>query len=122
MLKRLVLALALLFVVMVILSNVRADESRGEESEACITLDLAMEKLEDANADNVFRLTPAQLDFARGLFSASPPEGPYPVADEGLMAMTGDGGAQVIFVAGKMSCGHMLLSPGMTQTMLNFDE
>ena len=61
-------------------------------------------------------LTEAELNFARGLFTAATPKGDfaYPVGDKAFIVPgAGEDGKDIIkFVDGAMGCGSLVLDPG----------
>ncbi len=67
-------------------------------------------------------LSHEQLNFARGLFVASPPVSPYPPGDEAFMAIFDNGASAVVFVEGDKACGKMGLSPSVTAILIDLDK
>ncbi|HLW90548.1 MAG TPA: hypothetical protein VKS78_04510 [Roseiarcus sp.] len=99
-----------------------ANACAEEASPNCGPLADARREIAEAGAGKLKPLSHEQLNFARGLFVASPPVSPYPPGDEGMMAMFESGASTVVFVEGDKACGKMGLSPSVTAILIDLDK
>jgi hypothetical protein len=101
----------------------RVVDARAESaSPNCNPLADARREVTEAGAGKLMPLSHEQLNFARGLFVASPPVSPYPPGEEGLIATFEDGASTVVFVDGDKACVKMGLSPTVTRLLVDLDK
>lgn len=105
-------ALGLLFLV----ANARA------QSASCSPIPAIQTSITERGGGTLSALSHDQLQFARGLFVASPPPSPYPAGEDGQIAMLRDGGSVVVFLRGGLVCGSLIVQPSVTKLLVALDK
>jgi len=115
--KRYLAALALVCAAMFSLADARA-----ESSASCSPLSVAQDEIATAGGGKLAPISHEELQFARGLFVASPPVSVYPPGDEAMIATFDDGSSAVLFIGHGQACGKMGLSPTVTKLLFALDK
>ncbi len=119
--NRLLTALTLGCAALGFLFLIAAARAEGAPS-SCVPLSDAEHEIAASGGGKLKPLSHDQLQFARGLFVASPPVSKYPSGDDAMIAMFDDGAGAIVFTEGGMACGKMALSPNVTDLLIDLDK
>src|SRR5579859_4629057 len=97
-------------------------DASAESSASCSPLSAAQDEIATAGGGKLAPISHEELQFARGLFVASPPVSVYPPGDEAMLATFDDGSSGVLFIGHGQACGKMGLSPTVTKLLFALDK
>lgn len=96
--------------------------ARSQELCAPIPLALVQANITEHKGGKLAPLSQEGLDFARGLYVASPPISHYPAGERALIATMPMKMSVVIFMRGDEACGSLLVQTLPTALLLDLDK
>lgn len=96
----------------------------ARSQELCEPIPLALVQADVTNhkGGKLAPLSQEGLDFARGIYVASPPISHYPAGETALIATMPMNMSVVVFMRGNEACGSLLVQPIPTQLLFDLDK